>query len=48
MEIMQAVARLVSHLVGLAGLVTAWAAVLLACENRHRLDSLDRNDARKD
>ena len=47
MEILQAAARLVSHLVGLAGLVTAWAAVLLAGENRRRLDNLDRDDVRK-
>lgn len=48
MEVFRAVTQFVSHLVGLIGFVTAWAAVLLACKNRHRLDSLDRNDARKD
>ena len=47
MEIMQATTRFVSHLVGLAGFVIAWAAVLLAGENRRRLDNLDRDDVRK-
>lgn len=44
MKILQAAARFVTHLVGLAGFAIAWAAVLLAGENRRRLD---RDDVRK-
>ncbi len=41
MEIMQAAARFVSHLVGLIGFATAWAAVLLAGEHHDQLKELE-------
>lgn len=41
MEIMQAAARLVSHLVGLAGLVIALSAAVLAEEHHDQLKKLE-------
>lgn len=38
---MQAAARFVSHLVGLIGFATAWAAVLLAGEHHDQLKELE-------